>query len=291
MQAIIAALAFVIIGYTVGSMKVVNESNEALVERLGRYHRKLGPGLNFVVPFVDTIVVEETTREQVLDIEPQMAITKDNVSLEADAVIFWRILDLERTFYEIDDIEIALRNLVLTTLRSTIAQLNLEDTIASRGEMNRALLQQLDEGTAIWGVKITRVEIQNIQPPQSVLKSMEEQRAAEIRRRASILEAEGEHEATILKARGTSMSVEILSKALGSKVDTKELLRYLIAQNYIDASYRLGESHNSKIVFLEPQRTSDAFGALLARLPEDMKETQMPDDEDDNGNGASDGKK
>ena len=291
MQAIIAALAFVIIGYTVGSMKVVNESNEALVERLGRYHRKLGPGLNFVVPFVDTIVVEETTREQVLDIEPQMAITKDNVSLEADAVIFWRILDLERTFYEIDDIEIALRNLVLTTLRSTIAQLNLEDTIASRGEMNRALLQQLDEGTAIWGVKITRVEIQNIQPPQSVLKSMEEQRAAEIRRRASILEAEGEHEATILKARGTSMSVEILSKALGSKVDTKELLRYLIAQNYIDASYRLGESHNSKIVFLEPQRTSDAFGALLARLPEDMKETQLPDDEDDNGNGASDGKK
>ena len=127
------------------------------LKRLGRYHRKLGPGLNFVVPFVDTIVVEETTREQVLDIEPQMAITKDNVSLEADAVIFWRILDLERTFYEIDDIEIALRNLVLTTLRSTIAQLNLEDTIASRGEMNRALLQQLDEGTAIWGVKITRV--------------------------------------------------------------------------------------------------------------------------------------
>ena len=87
------------------------------------------------------------------------------------------------------------------------------------------------------------------------------------------------------------MSVEILSKALGAKVDTKELLRYLIAQNYIDASYRLGESHNSKIVFLEPQRTSDAFGALLARLPEDMKETQLPEDDDANGNGASDGKK
>jgi regulator of protease activity HflC (stomatin/prohibitin superfamily) len=150
MESILIALALVIIGYTVGSVKIINQGTEALVERLGRYNRKLGPGLNFIVPLLDTIVLEESTRERVLDIEPQEAITSDNVSLQVDAVVYWRILQLERTYYAVEDIEEALRNLVTTTLRSEIGKMNLADTFSSRTEINHALLHQLDDATATW---------------------------------------------------------------------------------------------------------------------------------------------
>ncbi|MEB3179625.1 MAG: SPFH domain-containing protein [Nostocaceae cyanobacterium] len=264
MESIIAALAFVIIGYTLGSTKMINEGNEALVERLGKYHRKLTPGLNFIVPFVDQIVLEDTVRQRVLDIEPQLAITKDNVSLEADAVIFWKVLDLEKSFYGIDDIEGALKNIVLTTLRSTLAEMNLEETIASRTEINRRLLQQLDDITAGWGVKVLRVELQNIKPPESVLRSMEEQRAAEIEKRATVSKAQGEREAEILRAEGTKKSMQLIAEALGSQANTREILRYLVAQDFVEASQKLGESPNAKIVFVDPAQSANMLGELVA---------------------------
>jgi regulator of protease activity HflC (stomatin/prohibitin superfamily) len=264
MESIIAAIAFVIIGYALGSTKMINEGNEALVERLGKYNRKLKPGLNFIVPFVEQIVLEDTVRQRVLDIEPQLAITKDNVSLEADAVIFWKVLDLQQSFYNIDDIEGALKNIVLTTLRSTIAEMNLEETIASRAEINRRLLQQLDDITAAWGVKVLRVELQNIKPPESVLRSMEEQRAAEIEKRATISKAEGERQAEILRAEGTKRSMQLISEALGSQANTREILRYLVAQDFVEASQKLGESPNAKIVFVDPAQSSNMLGELVA---------------------------
>jgi len=106
---IFAILALIVIGYTVGSVRIVNQGNQALVERLGRYHRKLRPGLNFIVPFLDTIVWEESIRERLLDVPPQSAITRDNVALNVDAVVYWKILDLERTYYEIENIKDAIR--------------------------------------------------------------------------------------------------------------------------------------------------------------------------------------
>ena len=248
----IIAIALVLIGYSLGSAKIINQGNEALVERLGQYHRKLRPGLNFIVPLFDQIVMEDTTREQILDIKPQNVITKDNIYLEVDAVVYWRIKDMEKSFYQIDDLQQGLNQITSTSLREIIATSTLEETNVSRVDMDKVLLDRLNEITADWGVEIGRVDIQDITPPESVRKSMEDQRAAEIKSRAMVMEAEGEREAAIKKASGTSESMQILSEALRAVPENKEILRYLVAQDYINASYKLGESPNSKVVFVDP---------------------------------------
>ncbi len=248
----IIAIALVLIGYSLGSAKIINQGNEALIERLGQYHRKLRPGLNFIVPLIDQVVMEDTTREQILDIKPQNVITKDNIYLEVDGVVYWRIKDMEKSFYQIDDLQQGLNEITTTSLREIIAQNTLEETNVTRKDMDKELLEQLNDITKDWGVEITRVDIQSITPPESVRKSMEDQRAAEIKSRAAILEAEGERQAAIKKAEGTSTSMQILSEALRSVPENKEILRYLVAQDYINASYRLGESPNSKVVFVDP---------------------------------------
>lgn len=250
---ILAPMILVVIGYTVGSTKIITEGNEALVERLGRYHRKLEPGLNYIIPFVDKVAVEETTREQVLDIEPQQAITKDNISVVVDAVLFWQILDLERAYYAVEDVEVALENLVLTTLRSTIGELPLDQTYSSRSDINRNLLQQLDEATAGWGVKVTRVEVQNISPPPEVLESLAKERAAE-----------SEKQAEIFKAQGTVEAIERISKALQSQTNGRQVLQFLISQRFVDANEKLSESANSKIVFMDPKALTEAVTDLIS---------------------------
>jgi len=260
---IFAILALIVIGYTVGSVRIVNQGNQALVERLGRYHRKLRPGLNFIVPFLDTIVWEESIRERLLDVDPQSAITPDNVALNVDAVVYWKILDLERTYYEIENIQDAIRELVVTTLRSEIGKMPFEKTFSSRDELNRALLDHLDEATEPWGVKITRVEVQSIVPPASVLESMQQQQAAELKRRATVLEAEGEQQASIKRAQGTVQSIELLSAALKSRPDAQEILNFLIAQQYVEANQKLGESNNSKVLFMDPKFLSEGLIDLM----------------------------
>ncbi len=247
----IIAIVLVLIGYALGSAKLINQGNEALVERLGQYHRKLNPGLNFIVPLVDQIVMEDTTREQVLDIKPQNGITRDNIFLEVDGVVYWRIKDIKRSFYEIDDLQQALTNLTATTLREVVARNTLEEINAARSEVNRSLLDELNIQTTEWGVQIMRVDIQSITPPESVRKSMEEQRASEIKSRAAITEAEGERQAAILKAEGTKSSMKIISEALRTIPDSQEVLRFIENQEQINASYKLSESKNAKVVFVD----------------------------------------
>ncbi|MEA5553398.1 SPFH domain-containing protein [Anabaena cylindrica UHCC 0172] len=278
----IIAIVLALIGYALGSAKIINQGNEALVERMGQYHRKLRPGLNFIVPFLDQIVMEDTTREQVLDIKPQNVITKDNIYLEVDAVVYWRITEIERSFYEIDDLQQALTNLTTTTLREIIAQNSLDETNMSRADMDRSILDLLDPVTKGWGVKIIRLDIQSITPPESVRKSMEDERAAEIKKRAVITEAEGERQAAVKKAEGTKTSMEIISEVLRSHPESKEILRYLVAQDYVQASQKLGESNNAKIVFVDPANSTDMFQELIAETvtQEETKKTSG------NGNGA-----
>jgi regulator of protease activity HflC (stomatin/prohibitin superfamily) len=260
----IIAIVLALIGYALGSAKQINQGNEALVERLGRYHRKLKPGLNFIVPFIDQIVMEDTTREQVLDIKPQNVITKDNIYLEVDAVVYWRITEIEKSFYAIDNLEQALSNLTTTTLREIIAQNTLEDTNMSRANMDKSLLSELNPITKEWGVDIMRLDIQSITPPESVRKSMEEERAAEIKKRALISEAEGERQAAIKKAEGTKTSMQIIGEAIRSNPESREILRYLVAQDYVQASQKLGASNNAKIVFVDPANSTDMFQELIA---------------------------
>lgn len=260
----IIAIVLALIGYALGSAKLINQGNEALVERLGRYHRKLKPGLNFIVPFVDQIVMEDTTREQILDIKPQEVITQDNISVEVDAVVYWRIKDIEKSFYAIEDLQGALTQVTTTTLREVIAQNTLEQTNVSRLEMHSALLFELNSITIDWGVEILRLDLQRITLPESVRKSREEEQAAVIKKRALITEAEGEKEATIKKAEGTMASVQIISQALRSNPDSRDILRYLVAQDYVDASQKLGESSNAKIVFVDPANSTEMFQELIA---------------------------
>ncbi|MEH2139618.1 SPFH domain-containing protein [Nostoc sp.] len=260
----IIAIVLALIGYALGSAKLINQGNEALVERLGRYHRKLKPGLNFIVPLVDQIVMEDTTREQYLDIKPQNVITQDNIYVEVDAIVYWRIRDIEKSFYAIEDLQGALTQVTTTTLREIIAQNTLEQTNVSRSEMDTAILDQLNNITTDWGVDILRLDIQSITLPESVRKSREEEQAAVIKKRALITEAEGEKEAAIKKAEGTMASVQIISQALRSNPDSRDILRYLVAQDYVDASQKLGESSNAKIVFVDPANSSEMFQELIA---------------------------
>jgi regulator of protease activity HflC (stomatin/prohibitin superfamily) len=250
---ILAPMILVIVGYTIGSTKIVTQGNEALVERLGKFHKKLDPGLNYIVPFVDRIVVEDTVREQVLDIAPQQAITKDNVSVEVDAVVFWKVLDLKQAYYAVEDVELAIQNLVTTTLRSMIGELDLSETYSSRADLNRQLLRQLDEATAGWGVKVTRVELQEIKPPRTILESLERERAAQ-----------SEKQATISQAEGTVQSIEILSKALQSQPNSHQVLQFLVAQRYVEANQKLSESANSKVIFMDPKALSEAMTDLIS---------------------------
>jgi regulator of protease activity HflC (stomatin/prohibitin superfamily) len=277
------AIVLALIGYALGSAKLINQGNEALVERLGRYHRKLGPGLNFIVPFVDQIVMEDTKREQVLDIKPQNVITGDEIYLEVDAVVYWSIEDMEKSFYAIDDLQQALTNIAATTLREIIAQNTLKQTTVSRAEMDKAIVDQLNDTTKGWGVKILRLEIQSITPPESVQKSMESRKAAEIKKEAAILEAEGEHEVAIKKAQSTMTSMQIISEALRSHPESKEILRYLVAQDYVEASQKLGESDNAKIIFLDPTKSNGMYDQLVAE--ETIKEGNSKNKT--SGNGAA----
>ncbi|AFY50865.1 membrane protease subunit, stomatin/prohibitin [Nostoc sp. PCC 7524] len=260
----IIAIVLALTGYALASTKIINEGNAALVERLGRKHRTLKPGLNFIVPLVDQVVMEDTTREQFIDIKPQNVITKDNIYLEVDAVLFWRIKDVEKSFYAIEDLQGSLSQLATTTLREIIAQNTVEETNVSRAEMDKAILDQLNHITADWGVEITRLDIQRITPPESVRKSMEEERAAEIKKRALITEAEAERQAAIKKAEGTMTSMQIIAEGLRGNPENREILRYLVAQDYINASYRLGESPNAKVVFVDPGKTGELVKEVIA---------------------------
>lgn len=281
----IIIIVLALTGYALGSAKMVNQGNSALVERLGKYHRKLNPGLNFIVPLLDQIVMEDTTREQILDVKPQNVITKDGVYLEIDAVLYWRIKDIEKSFYAIDDLQQALSNLATTTLREIIAQNSMDETNMSKANMDKTILGQLNPIATTWGVEIIRLDIQSINPPESVRKSMEEQRNAEIKKQAAITAAEGDRIAAIKKAEGTKTSMEIISQAIRTNPESKEILRYLITQDYIDASQKLGESNNAKIVFVDPANSTDMFQELISDSLDTGNDGKKP--ANGNGNGAN----
>lgn len=251
-SSILAILSFLIAGYTVSSVRIIKEGNAALVERLGKYNRKLSPGVNIIVPVVESVVLEDSLREQTLDIEPQRAITKDSVNLEVDAIIYWRIYDLERTYYAIEDVEFAMSELVTTTLRSEVGKMDFQSLFSSRDRINRALLRELDQATEPWGLKVNRVEIQKLDPPQNVLDAMQKERAAIYEKNAKISEAQADVE-----------SMRLLSEAIANTGNGKEVLHYLLAQRYVAANQKIGESDNSKVLFMDPKALTEGLVDLM----------------------------
>ncbi|BFM40683.1 SPFH domain-containing protein [Synechocystis sp. LKSZ1] len=269
-----------------GSVKIVNEKNEYLVERLGSYNKKLEPGMNFVVPFIDRVVYQGTIREKVLDIPPQSCITKDNVSITVDAVVYWRIVDMEKAYYKVENLQSAMVNLVLTQIRAEVGKMELDETFTARSEINELLLRELDISTDPWGVKVTRVELRDIMPSKAVQDSMELQMAAERKKRAAILTSEGERDAAInsaqgkaqarvldaeaqktaailkaeaeqqqkiLEAKATAEALAILTQKLSSDPNAPEALRFLLAQQYLTMAASIGTSDSSKVMFLDPR--------------------------------------
>ena len=278
-SSILAILSLVVISYSVASVRVIKEGNAALVERLGRYKSTLDPGVRFIVPLVDSLVLQDTLREQVFDIEPRTATTRDNVNVDVDAVIYWRILDLEKTYYAIEDVEVAIRELVTTTLRSEIGKMELQETFSSRETINKSLLDVLDEATEPWGVKVNRVEVQEIKIPPEVEESMRREQAAAIAKRAAITEAEGLKQAAILEAEGLKQaaifeaegnvqSMQLISQAFDGQLSQGDIMKFLIAQRYVDANQKLGESDNSKVVFMDPRALTEGLVDLINENPD-----------------------
>lgn len=280
-------LVFVIFGGSAlfGSVKIVNEKNEYLVERLGSYNQKLDSGLNFILPFLDKVVYHDTTREKVLDIPPQSCITKDNVAISVDAVVYWRIVDMENAYYKVENLQPAMTNLVLTQIRSEVGRLELDQTFTARTEINEILLRDLDIATDPWGVKVTRVELRDIVPSKAVQDSMELQMAAERKKRAAILDSEGDRDSAInsaqgkaearildaeslkkatileaeaqreqeiLKAKATAEALEIIMNQLNSDSNSYKALQFLLTQQYLETGKIIGSSESSKVMFMDP---------------------------------------
>ncbi|MEB3340452.1 stomatin-like protein [Okeania sp.] len=269
LQYLVALIATAIVGYTVNSsIKVIGQGDEALVERLGKYRRTLRPGLRLVLPLVEKIAYVDTIRERVLDIPPQSVITNDNLTIEVDAVVYWQIMEMERAYYAIEDVQNAINNIVLTSLRSEIASLPMQEVLSTKDQIDKALLKKLDNATASWGIKIIRVEIQNIIYPEKVKAAMESQRVALSEKQAKIEQAEGEKQAAIARARGQAESIELLAKTLNLRPDSPEFLQFLIAERYLETNQKLSESTNSKVLFMHPKAMSEGLSELIGEVPE-----------------------
>ncbi|HEY9708019.1 MAG TPA: SPFH domain-containing protein [Oculatellaceae cyanobacterium] len=284
MEAFAWLLALVLGGGTLASsVKIVNQGNEALVERLGKYSgKKLEPGLNFLVPVLDQVVFQDTIREKVLDIPPQQCITRDNVSISVDAVVYWRIVNMEKAYYKVEKLQLAMQNLVLTQIRSEMGQLELDQTFTARSQINEILLRELDESTDPWGVKVTRVELRDLIPSKAVQESMELQMSAERRKRASILTSEGERESAVNSARGKAeaqvldaearqkaaiMEAEAQQKAIVLKAQAERQQQVLKAQATAEAMQII-----TKILKNDPT-AGEALQFLLAQNYLDMGTT------------------
>lgn len=287
-----------------GSVKIVNEKNEYLVERLGSYNKKLSPGLNFVVPFLDKVVYKDTVRDKILDVPPQSCITKDNVAISVDAVVYWRIVDMEKAYYKIENLQGGMQNLVLTQIRAEIGKLELDETFVARTEINNILLRELDIATDPWGVKVLRVELKDITPSMAVQQSMEQQMAAERKKRAAILTSEGERDSAInsaqgraeaklleaealkkaailqaeaekqqqiLQAQATAEALQIVVNQLRGDTLAQKALQFLLTQQYLETGKVIGSSESSKVMFMDPSSivsTLEGMGSLMEGNPQ-----------------------
>lgn len=197
-----AVLVIAAIILLVRGVRIVSQASSQVIERLGKYHRTLEPGLNFILPIVDRALVSVDMRERVVSFPPQPVITQDNLVVSIDTVVFFQVTDAKSATYEIQDFVRAIEQLTVTTLRNLVGGLDLEQALTSRDSINAALRGVLDEATGKWGVRVNRVELKAIDPPPSVQESMEKQMRAEREKRAVILTAEGEKQSQILTAEG-----------------------------------------------------------------------------------------
>jgi regulator of protease activity HflC (stomatin/prohibitin superfamily) len=275
---LIAVVVLLFITISLG-VRLVPQGSKHVVQRLGKFHKTLPPGLNIIIPYVDSVAYKVTTKDIVLDIPTQEVITRDNAVILANAVAYINIVSPEKAVYGVENYEIAIQTLVQTSLRSIVGEMNLDDALSSRDQIKAKLKAAISDDIADWGITIKTVEIQDINPSQTMQASMEEQAAAERGRRATVTRAGGEKEAAILEAEGrleasrrdaeakvvlaeaTREAVERVAEA----VQDKELpVMYLLGDKYVDAMRHMAESDNAKTVIL-PADLPAAVRGILGR--------------------------
>jgi len=204
---VVSVVVFILLLIVIGNVRVIRQTEKAIVERMGAFHSTWGVGIHFLIPFIDKVAHRISMKEQVKDFEPQSVITKDNVTMQIDTVIFFSVTDPKLYAYGVDNPMAAIEYLSATTLRNIIGDLDLDDTLTSRDIINDQMRKILDEATDPWGIKVGRVEVKNILPPQDIREAMERQMRAEREKREKILLAEGEKQSAILIAEGKKASV------------------------------------------------------------------------------------
>lgn len=261
----------------------VPQGFEFTVERFGRLKKVLSPGLGKIFPYIDNIGRKINMMEQVMDVQSQEVITKDNAVVRVDGVVFYQVLDSVKAAYEVTRLELSILNLVMTNIRTVLGSMDLDESLSKRDEINARLLAVVDEATAPWGIKVTRIEIKDISPPQDLVDAMARQMKAERLKRAAILDAEGlkqaeieraegEKRAQILEAEGRkeaafrdaearerlaeaeAKATEMVSKAIAS--GDVQAINYFVAQKYVEAMQTIGAADNQKVIFMPMEISS-----------------------------------
>ncbi len=206
---LVLAVAFFVVYHT---FIIVEMREEVILERFGKYHDTLAPGFHFVLPFIDRVAYRQETREQVLDVPHQTCITKDNIEVEVDGLVYLKVMDSYKASYGINDYRLAAVNLAQTTMRSEVGKITLDDTFSERDAMNEAIVEELDKASDPWGVKVMRYELKDIQPAQDIVRTMEKQMEAEREKRAEITESSGERDARINVSEGERQESILMSE-------------------------------------------------------------------------------
>lgn len=288
MEIFIIVIAVLAVSIVVMGVKSVPQGNEYTIERFGKYTKTLSPGLNLIVPIIDTVGAKVNMMEQVIDVPSQEVITKDNAMVRVDGVVFYQVLNAAQSAYEVNDLFRAILNLTMTNIRTVMGSMDLDELLSKRDEINAQLLSVVDTATNPWGIKVTRIEIKDISPPADLVESMARQMKAEREKRALILESEGTRQAEILEAEGLKQSAileaegrraaafmdaearereaqaEAKATMMVSKAVTEgdvNALNYFVALKYIESLGQFATSDNEKLVFM-PLEASGVIGAL-----------------------------
>ncbi|MGB1458037.1 SPFH domain-containing protein [Spongiibacter marinus] len=271
-----ALFVLVVVTLSMG-VKTVPQGYKHIVQRLGKYHSTLNPGLNFIIPYVDQVAYRLTTKDIVLDIPSQEVITEDNAVIIANAVAYINIVSPEKAVYGVENYTIAIQNLVQTALRSIVGEMSLDSALSSREQIKAKLKAGISDDISDWGITLKTVEIQDINPSPTMQSAMEEQAAAERQRRAAVTKAEGEKQAAILEAEGRleasrrdAQAEVVLAKASGAAIElVSEAVKgdelpvlYLLGEKYADSLRQLSASDNAKTVVL-PADLPQAVRAIL----------------------------
>jgi regulator of protease activity HflC (stomatin/prohibitin superfamily) len=274
---VIIVLVVLVLLLIFAGIKTVPQGYNYTVERFGRYTRTLSPGLNLIVPFIDRLGARMNMMEQVLDVPTQEVITRDNATVAVDGVAFYQVLNAPQAAYQVSGLQNAILNLTMTNIRSVMGSMVLDELLSNRDAINDRLLHIVDDAANPWGIKMTRVEIKDINPPANLVESMARQMMAERNKRAQVLEAEGLKQAQILEAEGRreaafrdaeareraaeaeAKATQVVSEAI-AKGDV-QAVNYFVAQKYTEALKAIGSSSNNKVVLM-PIEASSLIGSL-----------------------------